>query len=224
MKTKIGCLHAHYANIAYIQNAFAPDEFEFVHFVDPGLMSRISSDSEFDDEKARNKVAEQVEWIAQTQVDAILITCTNYIALLEEDRLSTSVPIIKIDEPYFKQICRISEPQAILFTNPATVDGTMRRLSEYAASIQKPLPPIDVHVIANTFELFMQGKKEQYATEVSGYMNKLLAEGKYGHLSVAQISMVEPAETAERETGASIGNPLKTLVAEMSQLAAQWRP
>jgi Asp/Glu/hydantoin racemase len=212
MKTKIGCLHAHYSNIEYIQKAIASDDLELVHFVDPGLMSRMASDRNFDSIKAQNKVLEQLEWISQANVDAILITCTNYIALLEEDRLKTSIPIIKIDEPFFDHVCNISEPQVLLFTNPATVEGTMKRLNEYANSNGKPIANMEVHVIENTFELIMHGKKAQYENEISSYIRRLLTSDEHKIISVVQLSMVEAAVNVEREMGLQIGNPLKTMV------------
>ena len=102
---RLGCLHAHYSNIEYIENAFAPYNIELIHFVDPGLMNQVTKNKNFRESEAQRKVIEQIEWIAQCQVDAILITCTNYIALLQEDQLSITVPIIKIDEPFFDYIC-----------------------------------------------------------------------------------------------------------------------
>jgi Asp/Glu/hydantoin racemase len=212
MKTKIGCLHAHYSNIEYIQNAMASYEVELVHFVDPGLMSRIKEDKDFDDTKATEKVIEQIEWISQANVNAILITCTNYIALLEEDRLTTSIPIIKIDEPFFNYVYNITGPQTLLFTNPATVEGTMRRLTEYATAHGQPISNIEARVIENTFDLIMQGKKDQYAEVVSQYIRGLLEPDKNIRVSVAQLSMVEAAEKAECELGVKIGNPLSSLV------------
>lgn len=212
MKRKIGCLHAHYSNIEYIQKAIASNDLELVHFVDPGLMSRIASDETFDLTKAQNKVNEQIEWIASTKVDAILVTCTNYIALLDDEQLKTSVPIIKIDEPFFHYVCSITEPQVLLFTNPATVEGTMKRLNEFATTHAKPIN-IDVQIIENTFELIMQGKKEQYVNELSNYIKGLLISNQNKIVSVAQLSMVETAEKIECEMGdVKIGNPLKTLV------------
>lgn len=217
MKKKFGCLHAHYSNIEYIQNAFASNDREFVHFVDPGLMSRIASDDTFSLTKAQNKVNEQIEWIASTNVDAILITCTNYIALLNEEEVHTSVPIIKIDEPFFQFICRLTEPQVLLFTNPATVEGTMKRLNEFAVSNGKSID-IEIKVIENTFELIMQGKKEQYVHEVSNYIRALLVSDPNKIVSVAQLSMVETAEKVEHEMDVQIGNPLKTLVTSLESL------
>jgi Asp/Glu/hydantoin racemase len=212
MKKKIGCLHAHYSNIEYIQNAITSDEFELIHFVDPGLMSRITTYNNFDEAKAKNKVIEQIEWISQANVDAILITCTNYIAMLEEDRLKTSIPIIKIDEPFFNYVWNITEPQVLLFTNPATVEGTMRRLNELAIAHDKLISNIEIRVIENTFELIMQGRKEQYVEEVSKYIKGVLASEKSKKISVAQLSMVEPADKVERELNVKIGNPLNSLV------------
>lgn len=58
-------------------------------------MYRVTADENFQGSDAQIKVHEQIEWIAQCNVEAILITCTNYIAILQENPLSLSVPIIK---------------------------------------------------------------------------------------------------------------------------------
>lgn len=209
LKKRLGCLHAHYSNIEYIENALAPFNIEFVHFVDPGLMDRLTSDQNFDEADAQLKVKEQIEWIAQSNIDAILITCTNYIAILQEDQLSISVPIIKLDEPFFDFVCTIQQPQTLIFTNPATVEGTMKRLKHYAAT-NKKLINIESVVLNNTFELIMQGRKEEYNQEVSKTLEQLINEDRV--ISVAQLSMVDAAQLVEAKTGSSITNPLKTLV------------
>ncbi|MEH7249350.1 hypothetical protein V7114_21540 [Neobacillus niacini] len=209
MKKKIGCLHAHYSNIDYIETALAAYDIELTHFVDPGLMQRVTSDPNFTEAEAESKVKDQVEWIVQTGVDAVLITCTNYIALLKEETLN--VPIIKIDEPYFEVICKMEETQTILFTNPNTVSGTMTRLQEYAQRNQKTLD-IEVVVIENSFELFMSGRNEEYKREVA---NALKKQNQQRIVSVAQLSMVAAAQQVERETSMTIINPLDTLVSSM---------
>jgi aspartate/glutamate racemase len=216
LKIKLGCLHAHYSNIEYIENALSPYDIELIHFVDPALMYRVTSDENFKEADAQNKVKEQVEWIAQCNVDAILITCTNYIAILQEEHLSISVPIIKIDEPYFEYISNITQPQTILFTNPATVNGTMERLNQYAYNHQKSLD-IEVFVINNTFELIMQGLKQEYNQEISKFLNKIIKEDKI--ISVAQLSMVDASKEVEYKTSKPIINPLDTLISSVvSQL------
>lgn len=209
LRKRLGCLHAHYSNIEYIENALAPFDIELVHFVDPGLMDRLTSNKKFQGVDAQHKVKAQIEWIAQSNVDAILITCTNYIAILQEVQLSISVPVIKMDEPFFDYLCNIQQPQTILFTNPATVDGTMERLQQFADTYQKSLN-IEVVVLNNTFELIMQGRKEEYNQEVSMFLEQLINDDKI--ISVAQLSMVEAAQLVETKTAKSIMNPLKTLV------------
>ncbi|UHA71878.1 hypothetical protein [Paenibacillus sp. 481] len=221
MRTRIGCLHAHYSNIEYIEQALAAYEVELLHFVDPVLVSRVSSDDHFSLEQAQAKVHEQVEWMAQSKMDAILITCTNYIALLQEDQLTTTVPIIKIDEPFFRHVCRQEQPQLLIFTNPATVEGTMKRLYSYAAHFGK-IPSIEVQVIEGAFELIMQGMKEKYRQVLSEYMGnliKLTSElQQVPAISVAQLSMVEAASRMYEETNVRIGNPLEPLVAYMVEV------
>lgn len=209
LRKRLGCLHAHYTNIEYIENALAPFNIELVHFVDPGLMARLTSDQNFNEVDAQQKVKEQIEWIAQSNIDAILITCTNYIAILQEDHLSISVPIYKLDEPFFDFICNIQQPHTLLFTNAATVEGTMERLRHFADTYQKSLN-IEVVVLNNMFDLIMQGRKKEYDQEVARMLEQLIYDDKI--ISVAQLSMVDAAQLVEAKTGRSITNPLRTFV------------
>lgn len=209
MRKRLGCLHAHYSNIEYIENVLAPYNIELVHFVDPGLMNRLTSDQNFNEVDAQQKVKEQIEWIAQSNIDAILITCTNYIAILQEDHLSISVPIYKLDEPFFDFICNIQQPHTLLFTNAATVEGTMERLRLFADTYQKSLN-IEVVVLNNMFDLIMQGRKKEYDQEVARMLEQLIYDDKI--ISVAQLSMVDAAQLVEAKTGRSITNPLRTFV------------
>jgi aspartate/glutamate racemase len=212
LKKRLGCLHAHYSNIEYIENALSAYDIELLHFVDPALMYRVTSDENFKVVDAQNKVKEQLEWIAQSNVDAILITCTNYIAILKDEQHSISVPIIKIDEPYFDFICNIQQPQTILFTNPATVKGTMERLKQYAYNHQKSLD-VEVIVIHNTFELIMQGLKNEYNQEISKFLNTIIKKNKI--ISVAQLSMVDASREVEYMTSKPIINPLNPLISSI---------
>jgi Asp/Glu/hydantoin racemase len=206
LKKKIGCLHAHYSNIDYIESALSAYDLELSHYVDPGLIYRLKNDQVSEAEK---KVKDQIEWIAQSGVDAILITCTNYIALLKQ--IEVNIPIIKIDEPYFEALCKTEQSQTILFTNPDTVQGTMARLQQYAKYHQKTMD-IEVKIIENSFELIMSGRQEEYQNVVCHYLKQLDSNRR---LSVAQLSMVAAAQQVEHETSIPIINPLNTLVSSM---------
>jgi len=208
LKKRIGCLHAHYSNIEYIERTFQNDEdMELLHFVDPGVMQQVSKGM---GDVAR-KVKEQIEWIASCDVDAILITYTNYIALLQDDAtVDSSIPIIKIDELYFESICNVQQPITILFTNPMTVEGTMARLHQYAKHHEKSVTVV-AKVIENTFDLIMQGKKEAYSDAILQTLLSLTDEQRL--ISVAQLSMVDAAQQFEEQTAISVIHPLKPLVA-----------
>ncbi|ACT00015.1 aspartate/glutamate racemase family protein [Paenibacillus sp. JDR-2] len=208
---KIGCLHAHYSNIEYIEASIG-SKAELIHFVDPGLM--MGMEEGFNHVKVKEKAVDQINWIAQSGVDAILITCTSYIALLEE--VETNLPIIKLDEPFFNEICKITQSQILLFTNPATVEGTMKRLTKFASSHGYQLPDIEVKVIENAFQLIMQGQKTEYADEVYKFIEKMLHSEQDKILAVAQLSMVKAAERVAREFNISITNPLAPLAAYVS--------
>lgn len=211
MKKKIGCLHAHHTNIEYIETAFSNFDIEWLHFVDPGLVQRVSTDKNFKHSDAQKRVKQQVEWIAECKVDAILITCTNYIAFLNEEQLSLPMPIIKIDEPYFEQICQLQQPQMILFTNPATVEGTVKRLNAHAEKYGAV--DFEVILIDDAFEFIMQGFGERYNEEILNFLYQFNNENR--PLSVAQLSMVEAAKRYELQTGMTVLNPLNALVDSM---------
>jgi hypothetical protein len=140
----------------------------------------------------------------------MLITCTNYIAMLPDEPLDLTIPIIKIDEPFFDYLMQQPSPQLLLFTNPATVEGTMRRFHDFASPAGH-LPDIKVEVISGTFELVMAGKTEAYASAVSARLRELARSGQYEAISVGQLSMAESALQVAAETGVSIGNPLEPL-------------
>jgi len=202
----LGCLHAHYSNIEYIEQAFQNiEKVELVHFVDPGLIQQVSKGTE----GLAFKVKEQLEWMESCNMDAILITCTNYIALLEKEQLELSIPIMKIDEPFFETVCEEKQPQTILFTNSETVKGTMNRLQQYALLHDKTITT-KIIIIDNTFELIIQGKKDIYNKIIIQTLHDVAGEQQY--ISVAQLSMVEAARQFEKETALTITHPLKSLV------------
>ena len=207
---RLGCLHMHHSNIAYIDGIVAPDRVEVLHFVDPGLMRRIGSDPSFTRDQAEAQVRRQLDWIASCGLDAILITCTNYIAMLADEPLDLMIPVIKIDEPFFADLLQQPSPHLLLFTNPATVEGTMGRFHEYADRAGHQ-PSIEIEVMPGTFELVMVGKTEEYAAVVADQLRELVRSGRYGAISVGQLSMAESALRIAAETGVSIGNPLDSL-------------
>src|SRR5918998_1678569 len=210
MKTRLGCLHMHHSNIPYIDGIVPSDRVELLHFVDPGLMRRIGTDPGFSTDQAEQQVRRQLDWMASCGLDAILITCTNYIAMLPDESLDLAIPVIKIDEPFFADLLQQPSPHLLLFTNPATVEGTMRRFHDYADRAGHQ-PSIEIEVMPGTFELVMAGKTEEYAAAVTDQLRELVRSGRYGAISVGQLSMAESALRITAETGMPIGNPLDSL-------------
>src|SRR5687768_18607181 len=96
VKTRLGCLHMHHSNIPYIDGIVDGDRVELLHFVDPGLMRRIGGDAGFASDQAEQQVRRQLGWMASCGLDAILIACTNYIAMLPDEPRDLALPIIKI--------------------------------------------------------------------------------------------------------------------------------
>jgi hypothetical protein len=208
--TRVGCLHMHHSNIPFIDGIVDPSQVELLHFVDPGLMRRISSDAGFSPAEAQQQVRRQLAWMASCGLDAILITCTNYIAMLPDEPIDLTLPIVKIDEPFFAHLLQQPTPHLLLFTNPATVEGTMRRFGAFARA-EGQAPDIAVEVIEGTFDLVMAGRTEEYTAAVSDRLRDLAGSGDYAAISVGQLSMADAARRVSTETTVPIGNPLDSL-------------
>lgn len=214
MTVTIGCYHAHHSNIDIIQQALAPYDVELLHFVDPGL-DRRKTDPLFSLEKSRHKIKETLDWVAASRVDAILVTCTFFTAYMPEE-LDYGIPVIKIDDPLFDSICESERPPLLVFTNPATVQGTLDRLIRHAMRRGKQLD-LQSHTLENTFDLLMQGKKAAYAALVAEGLSRLTEEQSDREVWAAQLSMVQAAEEAERANEVRVGNPLKALVEHLAE-------
>ncbi|MGE7881966.1 hypothetical protein [Bacillus sp. NPDC094077] len=205
---KLACLHAHYSNIEYIEHILQSFEIEILHFVDPIIAHSLKIESEFEREVARNKLKDIIKYIAESDIDALLITCTDYITLLNEN-FKINIPILKIDEPFFELICHIEKPQTILFTNASTVSGTMKRLKQYAQQKNKSIH-VKVEVIDDIFELIRQGHKEEHDTKLEKYLYERMKD-RNEMISVAQLSMVDAATKVENRIGRKVINPLNAL-------------
>lgn len=72
-------------------------------------------------------------------------------------------------------------------------------------------------IFENTFELIMQGKKEEYNQEICKFINKVIKD-ETRMLSVAQLSMVKASQQVEYQTARPIINPLNTLISSIVNL------
>lgn len=223
MMRTIGCFHAHYSNIEQIDNALSAYDVECVHFVDPGL-DRIKNDPDFTHEQAESKVLDTLNWIAHSHVDAILVTCTFYAAMIREDIHRFPVPVVKIDEPLFQDLLNGGEPITLVFTNPNTVEGTLGRLRRYFEEHGAELDA-EARILPGTFELIMQGKKEQYVEQVASGMIGIARELPDKTIVAAQLSMVPAAQRVAETTGTAIGNAAVSLAEYLSRiLSLEFKP
>lgn len=216
-KPRLGCLHAHHSNIGYIETIIPHDTIEAIHFVEPGLLRRIGSDADFSMEDAATQVRKQMDWMRACGVDALLVTCTNYIAAMPDEPSHAGIPVVKIDEPFFAYLLQQPPRHLLLFSNPDTVEGTVHRLYDFAAATGAQ-PEIEVEVIPNSFNLFLTGQTETYNRAVAERLRELVRLGRFTSLSVGQLSMVDAARRVARETGHVIGDPLQPLRAYLDTI------
>ncbi|APO43779.1 hypothetical protein BS614_06975 [Paenibacillus xylanexedens] len=219
----IGCFHAHYSNIALIEETLAPYEVELVHYVDPGL-DRLKHDADFSEVVIHEKVAQTLQWIAECHANAILVTCTLFATVLEQEAIQVPVPVIGIDDPLLQEMRRVPGDYIIAFTNPATVEGTMARLNQ---ALQQEDENGQLHVaktsqteavcIPWTFELIMRGDQQGYLEAVREGLQQIAEQYPGKTVVAAQLSMAPAAAQVTVDRGIPIHSPLALLAAYLEK-------
>jgi hypothetical protein len=219
----IGCFHAHYSNIALIEETLAPYEVELVHYVDPGL-DRLKHDADFSDVVIREKVAQTLHWIAECHADAILVTCTLFATVLEQEATQVPVPVIGIDDPLLQEMRRVPEDYIIVFTNPATIEGTMARVNQALHQEDKngqlhvsQTSQTEAVCIPGTFELIMRGDKQGYLEAVREGLQQFTEQYPEKTVVAAQLSMAPAAAQVTAGNGITIHSPLALLAAYLEK-------
>ncbi|MBD8842118.1 MULTISPECIES: aspartate/glutamate racemase family protein [unclassified Paenibacillus] len=219
----IGCFHAHYSNIALIEETLAPYEVELVHYVDPGL-DRLKHDADFSEVVIHEKVAQTLQWIAKCHADAILVTCTLFATVLEQEATQVPVPVIGIDDPLLQEMRRVPGDYIIAFTNPATIEGTMARVNQ---ALQQEDENGQLHVaktsqtdavcIPGTFELIMRGDQQGYLEAVREGLQQIAEQYPGKTVVAAQLSMAPAAAQVAIDRGIPIHSPLALLAAYLEK-------
>ena len=126
----IACFHAHHSNIRLIEQALTSYNIELVHYVDPGL-DRLKHDEDFGNALVREKVNQTLHWISRCHADAILVTCTLFAAVLDQQKEPLPIPVTGIDDSLLAMMLNSPKRYLLAFTNPATVELTMNRYRAY---------------------------------------------------------------------------------------------
>lgn len=135
MRPLMICLHASELNIEIMERSLHEMPFEVRHVVDTHLLHIIREQQSLAEQK--NYIFTKMMELIEQEPALILVTCTNYIVLLEQMELVTSIPILKIDELLFEQLKSSHLPLKILFTNKQTIEGTMTRLKNISLQKEK---------------------------------------------------------------------------------------
>ncbi|MCW3795773.1 aspartate/glutamate racemase family protein [Paenibacillus sp. LS1] len=223
----IGCFHAHYSNIALIEETLAPYEVELVHYVDPGL-DRLKHDADFSEVVIHEKVAQTLQWIAECHANAILVTCTLFATVLEQEAKQVTVPVIGIDDPLLQEMRRVSGEFIIVFTNPATVEGTMVRVNQaLQQQHEQGDETVQLHVakvsqteavcIPGTFELIMRGDQKGYLEAVREGLQQIAEQYPGKRVIAAQLSMAPAAAQVTIDRGIPIHSPLSSLATYLEE-------
>ncbi|MFB0842123.1 hypothetical protein [Paenibacillus oleatilyticus] len=220
---RLGCLHAHHSNIRYLEEGLDREAFSCLHFVDPGAIHWLTraAASEGEARQVQAKLRGQLEWTAGCGVDAIVITCTNYIAALSPLRealeATGGVPVIAIDEPWFDELLKLGDEAVVAFTNPATVEGTMERLYARARLQGRTFKAQTAVSGPGCFELLLQGEEAAYAEQAEAFLLGLIQRAS-APVAAAQLSMTDAAARVEASSGARVLSPMQALRSRLEGL------
>lgn len=176
---KVACLHAHHSNKKYIDQLFS----DVAHTVKPRIR--------------KAEILATLEMLSQ-QADVVYMTCTDYIAQIEGESVAPN--IIKIDAPFFQLLAERTGVQTLIFTNTATINGTIARLHRTGKAVN-----YEIIMIEQAYELLLNGHKEAHDRLVIQKLTELSTTGR--NLAVAQLSLVDAAEAVD----ATILHPLMSL-------------
>ncbi|MCD5002469.1 hypothetical protein IV487_08340 [Enterococcus saccharolyticus] len=202
---KIICLHASSYNIALVDEGMRGINIEVDHVVDQQLLHLIQRE---ESEQQYTYIHQKLQQLIAKKPDAILITCTNYIALLEQRPLISEVPLLMIDEMLFKQLPKTRQTLTVLFTNKQIVTGTLQRLRKFCPWVKQ----IEIMVIDNVFSWYLAGEITKHDARI---YETLLSLGN-GQLMAAQLSMSRAVERYNQQHQQLVIHPLEAIRKELS--------
>ncbi|GAF66555.1 hypothetical protein BTS2_3456 [Bacillus sp. TS-2] len=181
----IACLHAHHSNITYIDQLLEKYDVKILHYVDSDLINQLS-DPDFPQIEVKVKLEEHINQIMSTEVDGLILTCTNFIGLLDRFKLDFPFPILKIDEAFFEEIIKLENPR-IFFTNPQTIDVTLARLKQFSEANHYPFESIQIKLVEDSFPLILNNQKQEYLLKIKDCIDQHLEQNE--HVCLGQLSM-----------------------------------
>lgn len=127
------CIHAHHSNIEWIEETLTYEPLK--HIVLEDLVHIKDSVKEI--------VLQKLNELSTKEVSCFIISCTYFSAHLPK---AYAKPIIALDELLFRRIAHESSLQ-LVFTNEATVEGTLARYEKF----KNPNQNLTVHIIKRWF-------------------------------------------------------------------------
>ncbi len=210
MRPRMICLHASEANVEIIDREMKEMPFDIKHEVDTHLLSMIRTKQPLELQKAY--VVEELNKLTLQEPALLFVTCTNYVALLDEINVTTQFPILKIDEILYEQLKDIHNPIKMLFTNKETIRGTMQRFRQFVSQDVE----VEVLHIPDVFDWYLAGDTLRHDQKV---LTTLLELDAYENtVVVAQLSMSRIASIYSKLSGNEVLSPVTALKEYMNKL------
>ncbi|MEI5988915.1 hypothetical protein A5881_000402 [Enterococcus termitis] len=174
---KMICIHAHASNIPYLIKVFQNhQDIHLAHYVLTDFLENFTTEN----------ITGFIEEKVTENVTNVIITCTMYSNLLQQDFIK-EVPILRVEDPLVAHIVANSNKKELIFSNPKTVEQSMKKVETVYAE-QKRTTDYDVFIVPNAFDLIMRDQKEAYQRTLIDYLqenNRLFT----GDIYLMQLSM-----------------------------------
>ncbi|MGX7262948.1 hypothetical protein [Enterococcus crotali] len=203
---KMICIHAHASNIPYLIQVFQNhQDIHLAHYVLTDFLENFTTEN----------ITEFIEEKVTEDVTNVIITCTMYSNLLQQDFIK-EVPILRVEDPLVAHIVANSNKKKLIFSNPKTVEQSMKKV-ETVYSEQKRTTDYDIFIVPNAFDLIMRDQKEAYQRTLIDYLqenNRLFT----GDIYLMQFSMAIVSNKQIDDLQQPIFTILDTLNAVVNQI------
>lgn len=194
-KLKIGLIHATMNSVPPILNAFSKEEaVDLMSFMDEGLIYELNETNRIT-EKMIIRLTYLAERAVESNVDAILFTCSSFSPYVPAIAEKLPVPVLSSDRSMLEKAIDKSDEIVVIATVKAAGPTTKKILKEIAEERKKDVT-IHVHLLTEAFQALQNGNREEHDTLIQ---EKIAENEQARAIVLAQYSMARAVEHRPNE-------------------------
>jgi Asp/Glu/hydantoin racemase len=201
MSTNIALIHAIYAAVSPVEQAFADDwpEANLTSLLAEDLTQMLSCAGKQTD-NIRHRIQQLTNFATQANVDGILFTCSAFGDSIEAARKNPRIPILKPNEAMFEEALELGGRVGMLVTFEAAIASMANEYAQVAHDSGKE-NTLETHYVPGALDAINSGKVENHHHLLAQAAEQLPS---YDVLMLAQFSMSGAKSNVEKSTDAKV--------------------